>query len=847
MKKLLSSLTGKVILAVTGTAAFALIAVGLTSYLLIDRFAMNQIDAGLETVDKTNTNRIDQLEGLIIGDLQLMAATVASGRTISSMSSGIAKSRDGSEAEPLRDAYIFDNPNPAGDKMALDDAGDGSGYSKRHAGLHPILRDLLVTRGYYDIFLIDPAGMIVYTVAKEDDFATNVADGKYADSGLGRAFRAAIEGSAGSFHFEDFSPYAPSNDRPESFVALRVDKVTASGESEVVGVVAVQVSPSLFGLSSGDASQKNDAQVYLVDRAGVLHTDIPATPELDILTRQLPMSPELSQLNEGSLVSHQIGALGTPAIVAASKVSFFGHDWLLVAERDEASAMAVVKTVELMLAGAAVIALLLGIGISLIVGRKIAAPLVKLKDRMLVLADGNYDEEIPGTEVAGEVGSMARSVETFRAAAMERKALRLENERAEEERQQQKQRMLELLNSQIGDVVRAGLQGDFKARVSHRFDDEVLNELSTNLNELVASVGRSIEAVDRAMNAMSDGELTKRMDGEFVGAFKSLQTNVNLAMEKLQAVVGQVKEAAENLGDTATEISGGSRDLASRTENQAGALQRTSATMEQMSANITANSENAVRASDLAKTAHQRATTGMEVASAAIDSMNEIEGSSTRIGETIAIIDTIASQTNLLALNAAVEAARAGDAGKGFSVVAEEVRELAHKTSEAARDITSLISASSEQVSKGVEQVKGAGDALEEIMEAISNASETMADISYATKEQAEGIRDVSSAVANMDALTQENVALAEESRTNSDSLKSQSGSLAETIRYFDLGKKQKATAAPQAASQPVPNGPRATARGAPEPTPAPAANSALPPVEETAFAAASGDDWSSF
>lgn len=842
MNKMFASLTGKILLALVGVAVVSSVAVGFVSYQVARNGLTEQIKVALKVTDKVNYQRVEAVEHLVTGDLHVVAAQVIEYDLIRKMDAGRSELRTEGTANPLRQLYVTENSG--GDRAALDDAGDGSAYSTLHSHFHPVMRDLRTERGYYDIFLIGRNGEILYSVTKEDDFGTNLVDGVYADSGLGRAFREAIANADGNIYYEDFSPYAPSNNRPESFAVYPI--VESNGGAKTIhGAVAVQISPSMFGLTSGTEDTGHATQVYLTALDGTLRSDLPATPETDILTHSIPLTDALTNATEEGSVFEQTGAMGSKAVIAVSRVGFFDQNWLLIAERDWQNAYQSVTSAKLYIAAVAIAVSILGCVVGWIFGRSVTAPLFRLKKRMLLLAEGSYEDEIPGTKLKDEVGAMARSVQTFREAAMERKQQRKAREQQDEERKAERQRMLEQLNAEMGHVVRAGVQGDFSARVEHTFDDEVLNQLGTGLNELVSTVEKGISAVARAMTAMSDGELTRRMDGKFVGAFGELQTDVNDAMEKLQTVVGQVKGAAEDLNQTADGISRGSGDLAVRTENQAEALQRTSATMEEMSANITANSENAVRASDLAKTAQQRATTGMDVASQAVESMNEIEASSTRIAETIAIIDTIASQTNLLALNAAVEAARAGDAGKGFSVVAEEVRELAHKTSEAARDITTLISASSERVSKGVEQVRGAGNALEEIMDAISRASETMAEISSATQEQAEGIRDVSSAVANMDSLTQENVALAEESRTSSEALKTQSGSLAETIRYFDIG--AVAVAKPvQVANAPRPATTAAPA-SAPRPAPTKKPTAAAPMVEEPSFKAAVGEDWSSF
>lgn len=850
MNNFFKSLTAKVLLAVVGVSSMSLLALGITSYIVVDAGAKAEMESAIVTTVKVNHANVKRLEDMVTGDLQLLSTLMENNGAITGLSKAVSALRSSEEGEPVRKRYIFENPFPVGKKMSLDKSQDNTTYSKLHATHHPVLREFLTSRGYYDIFLIDAKGEVIYTVAKEDDFATNVQDGKYSDSGLGRAFRSAMESSKPTIQFENFSPYLPSANRPESFVAIRLEtKNVFTDAKEVVGAIAIQISPALFGLTGGSDEKHGLEEVYLTDLNGLVNTDIVATKELDILQRRIELGAGFELIGEDPLTTYQNGILDERAVVAARTVEFLGHQWLLIAERNEEAALSEIRNMEITMGITGIVILLVAALVGVVLGKSMTRPILRLKERMLLLAEGEYDQDIPGVKLNGEVGAMARSVQTFREAALDRKEARIHQEEAGELLKVERQKMLEQLNGEIGGVVQAALEGNFSQRVVHKFDDDVLNTLAGSLNDLMVVVENGISKVNSAVTAMSDGELAKRMEGKFVGEFANLQKNVNSATEKLQVVVGQVQAATGDLNTTADQISQGSSDLAARTENQAESLQRTSATMEEMSANISANSENAVRASDLAKTAHQRATTGMDVANAAINSMNEIEASSVRIAETIAVIDTIASQTNLLALNAAVEAARAGDAGKGFSVVAEEVRELAHKTSEAARDITTLISASSEQVGKGVEQVKGAGNALEEIMIAISNASETMAEISSATKEQAEGIRDVSLAVAKMDSLTQENVQLAERTLSNSNALKTQSGSLTETIRYFDLG--DMAFAAPKAVARPKPAAAPPVRKKAeayslaPKRELKPAAPAAQ--TDEPTLQTAAGEDWSSF
>ncbi|EGT4510380.1 methyl-accepting chemotaxis protein, partial [Cronobacter sakazakii] len=168
-------------------------------------------------------------------------------------------------------------------------------------------------------------------------------------------------------------------------------------------------------------------------------------------------------------------------------------------------------------------------------------------------------------------------------------------------------------------------------------------------------------------------------------------------------------------------------------------------------------------------------------------SMQEIESSSSKIDNIIGIIEDIAFQTNILALNAAVEAARAGEQGRGFAVVASEVRNLAQRSSVAAKEIKELIEQSGEQVVLGSDRVARAGESMKRIIGSIKQVSELMSEIALSTGEQSRGIEQINQAVAQMDSVTQQNAALVEEASAAAHSLKEQSQLLNQAVAVFKL------------------------------------------------------------
>ncbi len=209
--------------------------------------------------------------------------------------------------------------------------------------------------------------------------------------------------------------------------------------------------------------------------------------------------------------------------------------------------------------------------------------------------------------------------------------------------------------------------------------------------------------------------------------------------------------------------------------------------MEQLTSTVKHTSENTAEANKLAGNMRSAAQEGNAIVEEVVVSMQEIESSSSKIDNIIGIIEDIAFQTNILALNAAVEAARAGEQGRGFAVVASEVRNLAQRSSVAAKEIKELIEQSGEQVVLGSDRVARAGESMKRIIGSIKQVSELMSEIALSTGEQSRGIEQINQAVAQMDSVTQQNAALVEEASAAAHSLKEQSQLLNQAVAVFKL------------------------------------------------------------
>ncbi|MEX3633288.1 methyl-accepting chemotaxis protein [Paraburkholderia sp. BR14320] len=290
-------------------------------------------------------------------------------------------------------------------------------------------------------------------------------------------------------------------------------------------------------------------------------------------------------------------------------------------------------------------------------------------------------------------------------------------------------------------------------------------------------------------------EVTQRVAGGDLspvpGANSAPTGSVLASMGKMQVslvhLIGQVRTSADNIATGSSQIASGNVDLSTRTEQQAASLQETAASMEELTSTVKQNAENAQQASSLSANASEVAGRGNQVVGEVVDTMSEIRTSSTRIADITGIIEGIAFQTNILALNAAVEAARAGEQGRGFAVVASEVRNLAQRSSSAAKEIKDLINASVQKIQNGSSLANEAGKTMAEVTQAVARVTDIMGEIAAASTEQSRGIEQVNQAITQMDEVTQQNAALVEEAAAASKSLEDQGRQLNQAVSFFRL------------------------------------------------------------
>lgn len=298
---------------------------------------------------------------------------------------------------------------------------------------------------------------------------------------------------------------------------------------------------------------------------------------------------------------------------------------------------------------------------------------------------------------------------------------------------------------------------------------------------------RVVAALRKGLNSLSDGDLTQNLEDKFPKEYEDLRCDFNSTISGLNDAIRQVANATGSIRSGSGSLERSSQELSHRAGEQASNIRQTAAKLEDVTSSMRVAAQRAGDVTQSSNTAKASAIETGPVVKKAIDAMEEISGSSEQIAQIISVIEDIAFQTNLLALNAGVEAARAGDSGRGFAVVATEVRALAHRSSEAAMQINSLIDQSAKHVRNGVEMVNQGGSALDSIASQVSDVSGLVSSMAKDSVDQARELQDINEKVSAVDAVTQETTAMVHETKETCVKLNDYAEQLEQLVRQFKL------------------------------------------------------------
>lgn len=644
-------LTKKIPVLVVGAAAVVGIGIGVASYLTavanIEQLNKDRLlNAATIGADETRTYLTTIEHQLVL--IAEHPGTVTAVQDFSKVWDEWTQS-GGDPVSSLQAAYINDNPHPTGEKDKLYKADTGTDYDAVHEKYHKWFHKLQIDEGYYDVFLFDTGGNLVYSVFKELDYATNFSEGggKWAGSDLGVVYREAMKITEHSdVAFADFAPYGPSYDAPASFMAHPV----VDGDGKTVGVLAFQMPVDKINeLMAHNLGLGKSGELMLLGEDGFMRNDSKYTAETnDILATQIT-SPIIEEAKaKGAAFGYDEIHRGELMDVEAIKFDYQGYHYILMAAQsyEEASAPIYAIRNQMLLAGS-VLLVIAGIA-GYFAARTVTNPISRVVVAMGQLANGDTKVEIDDADRADEIGDMCKAVAVFKDNAIQPKELE-DHAREERDRERQRQALLE------------NLIRDFKSVMLERLD-----------------------TVGDQMSRMRDAATT--LDGLATNA-KSESDQAGSASNSASENVAAVAAATEEMTATVQEI-------ANQTE---------------------ATTRIVTETVEAAEVTNQNVATLSEAAE--------------HIGSVVNLIRDIAEQTNLLALNATIEAARAGEAGRGFAVVASEVKELAEQTSKATDEISGRIT--------GIQNsVRDAADAIENITEKVSDIKGLTSSVAGAIEEQ---------------------------------------------------------------------------------------------------------------
>ncbi|MCV0415489.1 MAG: cache domain-containing protein [Brevundimonas sp.] len=415
----------------------------------------------------------------------------------------------------------------------------------------------------------------------------------------------------------------------------------------------------------------------------------------------------------------------------------------------EADFMATVNQTMMALFGVGAVVSLVVLAACLYLSRRMFAPLGELRRRMEALQQGRLEISVPWAGRSDDIGQIARAVASFRDAAVKRVEMEAEAEALRE-----------------------------TAKANRIAAEQERHRIAEEDAVVVAALGEGLACLAR-------GDLTHRIRVDFVARSRQLKDDYNAAMDALGQTMGDIVDLVKAMRAGTAEVTTATDDLSRRTERQAASLEQTAAALDQITVTVKKTAEGAQSAAAITAEARSGAEAREQIIAETTAAMSEIETTSGRIGEIIGVIDEIAFQTNLLALNAGVEAARAGEAGRGFAVVASEVRALAQRSAEAAREIKTLIGASSASVGEGARLVARTGGALTALIGQVAQINSLAAEIAASAREQAVGLAEINTAVNHMDQTTQQNAAMVEQTTAANQALSQEADRLADLVARF--------------------------------------------------------------
>ena len=699
---------------------------------------------------------------MVAAGLAQMESQAVSVAKIEAMQSAIVSLRSGwktletgggKAAETLIKTFITDNPNPEGEREKLvKPEGASVYYYTAHEKTQNEVAAILKGTDFLDLMIADTAGNVIYSYKKNASFAANLKSPAWAETPLGKTFAIATDNAAAAT--EDgvktaFSGIAvdPNTSRSAIYYAVPIVKLGSTK-----GIIILEVKESAIvdtlikGLHAGSSESalivNSDGQAIAAQNGKLVTLD--SKPYEKAVSDALATEP--GAVTEASLFINDDDARGYFRTVAFEGQNFVMGETVDVHEL-QAGSLEIARNLLLMGFGALVLICIA----TYFFANRLFAPLARLAGITRAVSEGNLDAEIGYGERKDEIGTMARALGRFRQSLLDQRALEAETEatRGLTERERQ-QRMAEK---------------DAEAR----------------------TLQRVVEALDTGLSQVASGNLSFQIEDVFPPELETLRQNFNRAISTLDNTLSAIGDNSNAVRANSQNMSSSADQLATRTERQAASISETANAISAITEAVRTQITRSEQAEKIARDAKAGTQESGRIMQETINAMEAIQGSSRQINQIINVIDEIAFQTNLLALNAGVEAARAGESGKGFAVVAQEVRELAQRSSKAAKEISGLLQKSTGEVESGVALVEKAGNSLRGIGEYVEAINGRLHEIIESTREEAETLKSINHAVSELDQMTQQNAAMVEETTAAIHELAVEAGDMDEKLGQFVL------------------------------------------------------------
>lgn len=450
------------------------------------------------------------------------------------------RSLEGNPKSRLQDLYITSNPHPTGQKENLDFAPDGSFYSEMHAKHHPWFRKFLRERGYYDIFLFDMQGNLLYTVFKELDYATNLNNGEYKDTDLGNAFRTAASNEAkpSDVFFFDFKPYSPSAGAPASFISTPVFQ----GDKKI-GVLVFQMPIARINKVMAEyAGLGETGQSYIVGQDYLMRNDARGAEESTILKQKIDNEAVRKALAGESGFTQAVSYAGESNFIVYSPFEFLGTRWAMIIEQAEDEIYQPIYDLELEIAISSLLVMIVLTVIGIVLSRNITNPLRDINTALTKIASGDVNFEISGAGRKDEIGDIAKSAVIFKQNAEEKVRLERDKIAAEERAKEEKQIAMKDLADSFESRVQGIISAVAAASTELSHTAELMSKSITKSVDMVQ--GATSTASETSSNVQSVASATEEMSASVKEISSQIQRSNGLVSDSVKKVEGADSQAA---------------------------------------------------------------------------------------------------------------------------------------------------------------------------------------------------------------------------------------------------------------------------------------------------------------